>query len=189
MKVKFIFIFCLFCVRSSFAQSDEEITKRFFDSLKMKDTYVIGKDFVPFGNSSLQGKLFTNEDLKNKITVINFWFEACAPCVAETDALNKLYSDFRANNNFQFISFTFDKSDAIKIFTDKNKIQYPIISISRDSCYLLNFKSGFPTTIVTDEKGKIAYYSCGGLIEPELAKEMIKKNVYPILKDLLVKLK
>jgi peroxiredoxin len=159
------------------------------DSLRMKDVYTIGKDFPSFKNNSVQEQLFTNESLKNRITVINFWFEGCSPCRAETNALNDLYSDFRSNSNFQFLSFTFDKEEGLKNFIETNNIQYPVISTKQDSCTLLNFKSGYPTTLIINAEGKVAFYSCGGAEEPDIAKKMIEKKVYPVLKDLLSKLK
>jgi hypothetical protein len=49
-----------------------------------------GKYFEKFSNFSVDRKSYSDDSLKNKITIINFWFEACAPCIAEFDALNKL---------------------------------------------------------------------------------------------------
>jgi cytochrome c biogenesis protein CcmG/thiol:disulfide interchange protein DsbE len=34
------------------------------------------------------------ENLKGKPTLINFWFTACAPCIAEMDVLNELKNEF-----------------------------------------------------------------------------------------------
>jgi len=47
----------------------------------------IGKEFTTFSAFDLQGKKYETALLKEKITFINFWFEACRPCKAEFDTI------------------------------------------------------------------------------------------------------
>ena len=86
--------------------------------------------------------------------------------MAEMEALNDMHQDFKSNEAFQFLSFTFEKPETIERIRQKYKIEYPIILISVDSCYILNFKGGFPANIISDKKGKLAYYSIGGSTKP-----------------------
>ncbi|BCW49758.1 hypothetical protein StoSoilB13_21000 [Arthrobacter sp. StoSoilB13] len=49
---------------------------------------------------ALKGTLFNGEtvkpeDLKGKVTVLNFWFAACAPCRVEAPQLEALHQDFK----------------------------------------------------------------------------------------------
>lgn len=163
------------------AQSIEEINKKFLDTLKMGSTYLIGKKMPAFELKSIQGDIYSNESFKNKITFINFWFEACAPCIAEMNSLEQLYNDFNQHNNFQFLSITYDKPEAVKKLGEKYKMTYPVLSTTTDSCYYLNFRKGFPTTIIVDGNGTIAYFTSGGHTDSNLADLYFKSNVYPLL--------
>jgi hypothetical protein len=51
-------------------------------TLKLGGTYPIGKDFKPFNLTAVSGKKYTQDNLKGKITFIEFWFEACSPCIS-----------------------------------------------------------------------------------------------------------
>jgi len=119
--------------------------------------------------------------------VINFWFESCAPCVAELNSLNNLYVKFQPNQKFQFLSFTRDNPDDAKLSILKYELLFPIISISNEECYRLNCNSGFPTTIIVDQTGKIVFMKDGGSIEKQAVEEDINKLA--LLVDHYLKLK
>ena len=125
--------------------------------------------FKNFYNNDLNNRVYTEDSLKNKITFINFWFEGCAPCVAEFDALNSLYDKYRSNQYFQFISFTFEsKENALRI-AEKYNLKYPILCLKKEIIYQLIFNLGFPTNIITDKIGEIRLIRCGGSPEKEKA--------------------
>src|SRR5688572_13442850 len=71
----------------------------------------IGKGFPAFSAHSIQGENYSDEMLSGKVVFINFWFENCPPCIAEFEALNELYKNYKNNKNFQFISFTYEKKE------------------------------------------------------------------------------
>lgn len=183
MKNLISLCFMLFSISlySQNAKDSAEI-KLFLDSLKQGGSYLLGKQMPDFNASSLDKYPYSKKSLNKKITLINFWFESCAPCIAEMDALNSLYNLFKKNKKFQFLSFTFEKKDDIKRFATKYKIKYPIIRLTEDSCNILNFRKGYPTTIITDATGKIIYFKAGGSPNPAEAKKSIETNIHPILK-------
>jgi peroxiredoxin len=175
----YLFCLLLFFSSSIYGQTEEE--RRFLDTLKMGTSYLLGKELPKFEVKSLTGQRFSNESLNNKITVLNFWFEACSPCVAETGALNELVDMYRDKADFQFLSFTFDNKEAAGRFAVEHEIKYPIISLSHDAITPLNFRKGYPTTIITDKTGKIIYFEFGGAVDPEKARKYIIECIYPVL--------
>jgi hypothetical protein len=182
---------CLFFVIIYFslslqAQTQKEIDD-YFEELGNKPVKLIGRPIPAFKGHSTSGQLYTEDSLQSKVTVLNLWFEACAPCIAEMAALNDMYHDFKPNNAFQFLSFTFEKAETIERMRQKYKIEYPIIPISVDSCYILNFRGGFPANIISDKKGKLAYYSIGGSTKPESNKANFLNKMYPVIESLLKK--
>lgn len=133
----------------------------------------------------MKGKNYVASDLNKKITLINFWFEACVPCLAEFEALNDLYEKYKCKNSFQFFSFTFEsKENAERVVKERN-LKFPILLISYDSSRIMNFGQGYPLNIIVNKEGKVNLISPGGPTDPKMAKEKFNILFKPAL-DLLL---
>jgi len=143
-----------------------------------------GQPFSSFQAESVSGVSYSQSNFIGKITILNFWFEMCAPCVAELDALNKLYYTFDANPKFQFISFSVDSPESARDCIKKFNLPYPVISISREECFRINCNLGFPTTIIVDESGKMVFIKLGGHTDKPAVEEDIDKIAHIIQKNL-----
>ena len=146
-----IFLFAVFL--SSYAQL----------SFEQRDSILqtkISFQFPDFTLTNMAGDKFSAQELKGKITVINFWFESCAPCIAEIDALNQLFLKFKDNPNFRFLSLTTDSPEKAKEAVKKYDILFDVFSIKRKECERL-FCTEFPTNIIVDQEGKVAYIKVG----------------------------
>lgn len=170
-----------------FAQEKEQdLLKSIFEE---KDSILrskIGTPFVDFNLIDLEMNEFTEKQLVGKVTLINFWFESCAPCVAEFADLNDLYENIKDNPYFQFLSITTDSPEMAKVSKKKYKLPYPIYTASRKECDRLIPYLGFPTTIITDKQGKIRFMKGGGYLEREKVAaqiEMYKQEVLKILNE------
>lgn len=99
--------------------------------------------------------------------------------------MNKLYKRYKNNKGFRLISFTFESpQDALK-FAAKYSIEYPIICISKRKCYELNFQNGFPTTLITNSIGKVAFITSGGSSDPTVADKDFSDIIIPKIEELL----
>ena len=136
----------------------------------------VGKQFPSFTASTLNGKIISDKDLLGKVTIFNFWFQYCAPCIAEFDALNVLYQKFKDNPAFQFISFTSDSSEDANESVIKYKLSFLVCPITEKECFRLNFNEGFPTTIIVDKLGKIILIKSGGFLEKDKIEMDIQKR-------------
>ena len=161
-----VLILVLLCTKATLlAQNDIS----FEAYMQERDSLVqlnIGKQYQSFTASHLyENKTVTEKDLQGKVTIINFWFQECAPCVAEFGALNKLYTSFRSKPAFQFISFTNDlKMNAIKS-VKRYDLLFPIYPISPDECNRLIYDQGYPTTIIVNDLGKVVLIKSGGSLD------------------------
>lgn len=164
----FITILVLFC---TFSLSAQRIEKK------------EGKPFPTFKAKSLDGRTFSSKQIKGKVTLINFWFEACSPCVAEFDALNDIYNRFKDNPDFEFISFTPDSERSANESVTKHRLHFAVCPLSSKECYRLNFQSGYPTSVVVDRNGMIVYFASGGKID----KELVPQDLKP-MEDMIIKL-
>ncbi|MFC3561074.1 TlpA family protein disulfide reductase [Pedobacter jamesrossensis] len=149
MKV-FLFLFILFY--SSFSKAQNAPVKwasqeTFFEELT-------GKQLPDFKGISTNNKPFSSSILKGRIVVINFWFEACPPCVKEIPELNKLVKKY-GKNDIRFIAITYDLPEQAKKFQKKSGYKYEIVSLTDDQIRKLNINHGFPSNILVGKDGRI----------------------------------
>ena len=166
------------------AQDVEQLLNQEFaryDSIRQAQ---IGKIYPDFQSVTMDGDTINQKSLKGKVTLLNFWFEACAPCIAEFNELNRLYDKLKTIPNFQLITFSTDAVEDIKRVIQKHQLRFPVCPISREEAYSLNLNSGFPTNIVIDETGKVIYLKSGGAVEEKRVKEQIKEIENSIVNEL-----
>lgn len=144
----------------------------------------LGKQYPAFTATSIDGQTIAEKGLIGKVTIINFWFKYCAPCIAEMNELCSLYQKFMKNSSFQFISFTSDSPEEAKESVDTLKLSFPVYPISIIECCRLNFNQGFPTTIIVDKTGKIIFLKTGGSLEKETIAQNIREFEEIIEKEL-----
>ena len=133
----------------------------------------------------MNGRKVSNDLLKNKVVLINFWFEGCHPCMAEMDALNELHTTLKSNKDFLFVSFTWDNPETIKRVKEKYNINFGILSTDDIECQRLNFSNGYPTSIILDRSGTIKYLHSGGSVEKEKARELVMNELLVEIKKIL----
>jgi len=177
MKEKIVFLFMLFNYTISFAQVINDKFDIIMNSYSFfKDNnYLIGKEINNFEAVSLNNDTVSKSCLFGKVTLINFWFENCAPCIAEFGVLSNLYKKYKNNCSFQFLSFTPDESEIARKVVNKYSIPFAVFPVSREFIYRMNFNSGFPTTIIINKEGIIEFIKVGGSIDDELIKQSIIK--------------
>ena len=95
--------------------------------------------------------------LKNKFTLVDFWYSGCGPCRAQFNRLKDLYNRF-ANKDFEIVGISVDRD------TDKKKWEDIIINekLSWKQYWDMNGKEAkrlsiyaFPTNFLIDSTGKI----------------------------------
>lgn len=161
------------------------------EKMKMKempmghnDSDLIGKQAPDFKITDINGNEISTKDAKGKVIVLNFWFIACKPCVAEIPDLNKVYEKYKTDPNVVFASITFDNLDQVKSFLQQNPIAYPIVADGKEMANLFKI-SGYPTNIVIDKNGNYFDYLMGG--HPQIGSQIsnsIKKALSGYQPDL-----
>ena len=136
-----------------------------------------GKAYPSFSIASGKTNL-TSDSLKGKVTFINFWFEACPPCIAEFDALSQMHERLKDKEDFQFASITFESPQVIERVKKKYGLTFPIFSISKEECERLNVGYSYPTNVIINKKGEILFLHAGGETSREEAKRFIDNEFY-----------
>ena len=154
--------------------------------------YVAGDGSVTeFGASDrksgiqIQGPLFdgtavTPKDFQGKVTVLNFWFAACAPCRVEAPSLEALHQEFKSKG-VQFFGVNLRDEKATADAFDKTfGLTYPSFD-DKDGSVLLSVSGlvppgAVPTTLVMDKQGRVASRVLGE-IEKGTLKALIQSAV------------
>ncbi|MDD7835550.1 MULTISPECIES: TlpA family protein disulfide reductase [Paenarthrobacter] len=134
---------------------------------------------------ALKGALFNGtevkpEDLKGKVTVLNFWFAACAPCRIEAPQLEALHQEYK-DQGVQFFGVNLrDEKATAEAFDKTFNLTYPSFN-DKDGSVLLSVSGivppgAVPTTLVLDKEGKVASRVLGE-IEKSTLKALITSAV------------
>ena len=154
------------------------------DNLKKFPTFD-GKDLD--GNEVKSGTLFA----KNTVTVVNFWFTTCNPCVgelAELDGLNRELAE-RDGALIGVNTFTLDGdetaiSDAKDVLMKKNATYQNVYfdSTGEAGKFTTNIFA-YPTTYVVDRNGNIVGEPIVGAITEKKQGEALQKLIDQALAD------
>ena len=146
------------------------------NSLKISGQKI--NEMIPiFKTSSLYNNVntLTNNDIKNKTVIINFFASWCIPCKEEHHLILDLNNKF-ADLTIIGINHKDNIKDAVK-FIDDNGNPYDFIGLDYDGNLALKFGVfGLPETYITNSSGKIIYKHLG-----PLSKEVINKEIIPLL--------
>ena len=141
-----------------------------------------GKDF---DGNTVDGSLFSN----NAVTVINFWFNGCKPCVAELSKLNELNDTIQSMGGevIGINTETFDGNEtAIKeasSILESQGAKYRNFSIDSDSDagkYASDIMA-FPTTILVDRNGNIVGDPMLGGIDDQANYDALMKQIQSVI--------
>ena len=141
-----------------------------------------GKDF---DGNAVDGSLFSN----NAVTVINFWFNGCKPCVAELSKLNELNDTIQSMGGevIGINTETFDGNETTikeaSSILESQGAKYRNFSIDSDSDagkYASDIMA-FPTTILVDRNGNIVGDPMLGGIDDQANYDTLMKQIQSVI--------
>jgi thiol-disulfide isomerase/thioredoxin len=110
------------------------------------------------------GSAFSLKDTKGKILVVNFWATWCGPCHALEPLFARVAADFQANPEVLFLAADCDEDESlVKGYLEEDKPRTAVVFADGLDRFLK--VDSFPTVMVIDRDGKIAYRSDG--FEPD----------------------
>ncbi|TQS39745.1 TlpA family protein disulfide reductase [Cryptosporangium phraense] len=119
----------------------------------------------------LDGGTFALDQARGDVVVFNFWGSWCAPCRAEADDLERVYTATKASG-VRFVGVNVkDTESRAKAFDVNFKMTYPSLfdSAGRVALQLKAVPpNAIPATIIVDRQGRIAAVFRKGLLDDEL---------------------
>ncbi|MFP5366260.1 MAG: TlpA family protein disulfide reductase [Actinomycetes bacterium] len=113
------------------------------------------------------GTPVSSSDWSGTVTVLNFWYAACAPCRVEAPHLEALYQEFRSQGVLFYGINVRDEKPTAEAFERTFGVTYPSLE-DKDGKVLLAMTrfvppQAVPTTLVLDKEGRVAARILGGL--------------------------
>lgn len=190
------------------AMADGNMDKDMMDD-SMADKDMMMEDdsavkFPAFEGKDLDGNPVTSELFKNNaVTVVNFWFSTCAPCIGELGELNELDQMLREKGgavigiNADTIGGDESMIMEAKSILEKKGAKYQNIYFPADSeAGKLTYSiTAFPTTVVVDRNGNIVGEAILGGINNEtqmktlqaIIDEVLARDMATLDKDMMMK--
>lgn len=130
-----------------------------------------GDKFPDFSATDIDGRKWTNADVKGKVMVLNLWFTGCGPCRTEMPELSTWKDEMP---DVMFFSSTYEDAERARPVLEAKKFNWiPLVNDSQFTKFIGN--NGYPMTIVVDKEGIIAKVEFGtSAIQREDLKEAIR---------------
>jgi thiol-disulfide isomerase/thioredoxin len=111
-----------------------------------------------------EGTAFPLKEMGGKVLVVNFWATWCSPCHALEPLFARVAADFQANPEVLFLAANCDEDESlVATYLEADKPHTPVVfADGLDRFFSVN---SFPTVLVIDRAGRIAYRSDG--FEPD----------------------
>ena len=141
-----------------------------------------GKDL---DGNDVDDSLFTN----NKVTVVNFWFSGCKPCVGELSKLNELNETLKKMGgevvgiNTDTLDDNQDGIKEAKEILEAQGASYKNLTFDSDSTvgkYAGNIMA-FPTTVLVDKDGNIVGEPLMGGIDDQANYDQLMKQIQSVI--------
>lgn len=125
-------------------------------------TAAVGRAAPNFVLQDVDGSEVTLTDLRGEHVLVNFWASWCAPCKAETPALQSLHEDRPDDLVVVGINMQ-EPPDTARAFAEQFAVSYPIV-LDRDGDVTNAYRlTGPPTSFLIDAEGVIVAIFIGEL--------------------------
>jgi len=119
---------------------------------KKKVKKLKGSQMADFNLKDESGQTFSMNDFSDKLTVYNFWFTGCRPCLVEIPQLNELVDKY--GDQVNFVAPTFESAEMVNRFLSKKQFKYQTLVDGGDMVKQMSITS-YPTHLIVNSKGKI----------------------------------
>ena len=133
------------------------------------DRYKLGDIAKDMSLTDVNGKSYKLFELvkEKKAVVINLWFIGCDPCKREFPYLQEAYSEYKNDIEILAINPCDGTNATVKGYAEEMGLTFPIFSVGGEWATMFNTNS-YPTTVVIDKYGMIAFAHSGSITDKEI---------------------
>lgn len=130
-----------------------------------------------FELKDMNGRKYALEDeIGDKVIIMNFWATWCAPCRVEMKALDEMHDKY-ADKGLRILAVSVDdpkSTDQVKPLVRRNGYDFKVLLDPESRVVTMyNPRKTVPFTVVIDRKGRVVHERLG--YEPGAEKELEKK--------------
>ena len=137
-----------------------------FADPRLAKVVAVGDAFPAFALTTTKGARVTAAALRGRLTLVNFFFADCVPCIAEIPALNA-YA--RHHPEVQVLAVTFDELAVAKDFEKQRGLKWPILAEGQPLISAVGV-TGFPTFALVGPDGRVRAVAHSAAIAPKGSK-------------------
>lgn len=122
-----------------------------------------GPELVPtFEYVTLDGAPISNETLRGKVVLVNFWATWCLPCRVEMPALDAMHKR-HAESGFVVVGLAVDRvaTEQVRAFVTERAVTYPIAHVGPEAERIFGGVQGYPMSFLLDREGRIRHRVIG----------------------------
>jgi len=134
-----------------------------------------------FELENVAGGTLKSNDLKGKVTVVDFWATWCEPCISEIPNYNALHQSY-ADKGVEILGVTVEsgKLNDIKPKVEELQMKYPVVVGNDKVIDGFGGLIGFPTTFIVDKDWHV-YKKYLGMTRNK--KELIEKDLQKLIAE------
>jgi len=136
-------------------------------------------DAVAFAGVTEHGDAVSDADYAGDVLVVNFWYAACGPCIAEAPVLEEVSQEF-AGEGVEFLGVNiYDQAPTAISFAQDNGVSYPSVIDIHDKNVSLAFAAAAPlkappVTLVIDRQGRVAARIIGQITTASILSTLVR---------------
>ncbi len=135
-----------------YVETSAEEKKAFSAVEFLRKKIKVGDTFPAFKLATADGKNMTESVFQGKLTLLNFYFDKCEPCIKETSELNRFAQNYPA---VQTIAITFDSTKQAQEYVAQHQFAWPIL-VEGDKLIRTDIGlSSYPSFALVDGQGKV----------------------------------
>lgn len=129
--------------------------------------------FPMFDYETTDKGLWTAQNLKGKVVMVNIWATWCKPCIKEIPVLTKAYQRYK-DKGFVILGIVIDdpSSSKLEAFKLRTGLDYPVIRHTSALVDAFDRPRSIPTTFIYDRGGNLRYRHNGPVYTDELNKAL-----------------
>lgn len=164
-----------YTVADYYSLTEKETTITLTAGLKNEMTSIkLGDVMFDFTVTDQNGTEHTLSKLleSKKAVAINLWYTTCAPCKMEFPFLQQAYNEYK--DDVALVAITpMDSADAIAAFANANGLTIPMAPCdAKWNDWMVENGYGYPTTIIVDRFGTVAFIHSGSIDSSKVFKNM-----------------
>ena len=133
----------------------------------------VGEQMPAFSLKTLDGGSVTQDDMRGKVVLVNFWASWCGPCRTEMPSFQRVYQE-RKDQGLVVLGVWTDDTDAFAMreFLRDAAITYPVVIGGKDAERTFGGVFGLPTSLFIDRGGRIRQRVVGVVAEQTLRMQL-----------------